>query len=188
MARGDRTRQVVLDALLELVDRGATHLTVRDVASRAGVSPRTVHNHFAGVEEMLAAAAAVQAARHRHLLCEIPPRGPCVVRITALCRQRRTYFETMSPVLLAALARPPDGPALGAVLDADRVRQCRQLADTLAPELRRNGAVVTTVLDALGFSTGWDAWRSLRYTNRFSAPGAERIMALMTYRIVHTGP
>ena len=178
LAKGARTRQVVLDALVALVEERRPHPTVPDVAARAGVSVRIVYHHFGGIQELLAAAVALQSDRHRDLLFTIPPRGPVGLRITALCRQRRMYFEEVSPVYQMALARARGEAALDEQLADDRAVLRRQLARTLAPELAARRAGATELLDALAHATGWDAWRSLRDAGACTAPSAERVMAL----------
>ena len=184
VARGGVTRLALLEAVVTLVVDGGTHPSAAEVARQAGVSSRTVHYHFAGIHGLLVAAAAHQAARHRHLLTDVPPVGPAATRITALCRQRRAYYEALTPVLLAALARSPGGPGLDVLLDEDRAAQRGQLARTLAPELGARNPALPDLLDALVFATGWDAWRYLRLTTARSAAGAERVMALTAYRLV----
>ncbi len=136
-AKGDRTRQVLLESLVALVDEGVARPTVAEVAGRAGVSVRIVYHHFAGVQDLLDAAVALQAERHRGLLFTIPPRGPPGLRITALCRQRRMYFEVMTPIYRLAIDRSPLGAGPAGLLAADRSLLREQLAHTLGPELRR---------------------------------------------------
>ena len=56
MAKGERTRRVVVEALVELIDEGEHHPTTRKVADRAGVSVRLVYHHFGGIHGLLLAA------------------------------------------------------------------------------------------------------------------------------------
>ena len=105
LAQGARTRAALVEALLTLVDEGGVHPTIPDVAARADVSVRTVYHHFGGIQELLVAAMELQADRYRDLLFAIPPKGSTELRITALCRQRRFYFEQVTPVFLMALTR-----------------------------------------------------------------------------------
>ncbi len=169
---------MLLEALVALVEEGAARPTVPAVAARAGVSVRIVYHHFAGVQQLLDDAVALQSERHRGLLFPIPPRGPPELRISALCRQRRMYFEEMTPILRLTLLRSAGGTGAGGPPAADRAALRDQLAHTLGPELASRGVRSDELLDALEHVTGWDAWRGLRDSGAHTAPSAERVMAM----------
>jgi AcrR family transcriptional regulator len=142
------------------------------------VSVRIVYHHFGGIQELLVAAVALQSDRYRPQLFTIPPRGSTDIRITALCRQRRMFFERVSPVYLMALTRARGEEELHVLLADDRAVLRAQLARTLAPELSARPSGASELLDALAHATGWDMWRSLRDAGERTAPSAERVMAL----------
>ena len=167
----------MVEALVDLIDEGETHPTTRQAAHRADVSVRLVYHHFGSVRSLLLAAVTLQSERHRDLLFAIPPRGSPTLRIKALCRQRRLYFEEITPVYRVAYARAFAEDGLGELLANDRTVLRGQLARTLAPELGSRGDASPALLDALEQITGWDAWRALRDTRDHSAPAAERVMA-----------
>ncbi|HVC68550.1 MAG TPA: TetR family transcriptional regulator, partial [Acidimicrobiales bacterium] len=50
LARAQETRRLLVEALLALVDEGATAPTTRQVAERAGVSLRIVFHRFRGTQ------------------------------------------------------------------------------------------------------------------------------------------
>ena len=54
-ARAERTREKVVDAVLELLDGGDVRPTAERIAKRAGVSERTVFQHFADREALFGA-------------------------------------------------------------------------------------------------------------------------------------
>lgn len=175
---------MVLEALVDLINEGETHPTSKQVAARAGVSNRILYHHFGGVHGLLLAAVTLQADRHRHLLFGIPPKGPTSLRIKALCRQRRLYFEEMTPVYRVAHARAHADAGLEQVLAADRQVMSRQLAYTLSIELRALGAAGPELLHALERATGWDAWRGLRDGGGHTPAAAERAMVFTAERLL----
>ncbi len=183
-AKGERTRRVVVEALVDLIDEGGPHPTAKRVAQRAGVSVRLVYHHFGGVHGLLLAAVALQSERNQYLLFAIPPRGPPELRIKALCRQRRLYFEQMTPVYRVAHGRAHAEGGIDALLAADRTALRDQLAHTLGPELESRGTCGPELLDALEQATGWDAWRALRDGRAQTAPSAERAMAFVAGRLL----
>ena len=178
LAKGDHTRQVVLDAVVALLGERRTEPTMTDVAARAQVSVRIVYYHFGGIADLLMATLVYQSDRHRDLLFAIPPRGPSDIRITALCRQRRLYFEEITPVLTATLSKIDHRLGFRDLLADDRTRLRDQLACTLAPELHSRGIRAPETLDALEHATGWDTWRILRHVSGHSVTSAERVMAM----------
>src|SRR5437870_4843088 len=64
-ARGQRTRAAVVDALLALLEEGDLRPPAPRIADRAGVSLRSVFQHFADRETLFAAVAAAQLERMR---------------------------------------------------------------------------------------------------------------------------
>jgi len=171
-------RRALLDALLALVREGHARPTVADVAARARVSVRIVYYHFGGIRELLVAAVSLQAERCRHLLFGVTPNGPLELRISALCRQRRLYFEEMMPVFGTALARAHGRNGFRALLVDERTLLRDQLARTLAPELRSLGERAPETLAAVEHVTGWDAWCALRQVSGYSAASSERVVAI----------
>ena len=184
MARGEQSRTLLVEALVDLLDEGVPTPTVREVADRAGVSVRLVFHRFRTAGGLQAAAVALQAERHRHVLFALPPHGPPGLRTRALCRQRRLYFEAITPVHRLAGAGPAAGSAVADLLAVDRALLRSQLADTFAVEIARRGADADALLDALEQATGWEAWRALRDVRGHSPAAAERAMAFTASRLL----
>src|SRR5437868_15373746 len=70
--RGERNREAIIDALLACYHDGNPAPSVPEVAARAGVSVRSVHNHFDDMESLRAEVAQRQAQRYGDL-AEPPP-------------------------------------------------------------------------------------------------------------------
>jgi AcrR family transcriptional regulator len=186
VARGRVTRALLVESLVALVDGDGDGgvPTTRQVAERAGVSVRVVFHHFPSAPDLAAAAVVLQSERHRGVLFAVPPRGPPELRVRALCRQRRLYFEALGPIHRVAAARAPTSAALARFHVEDRQRLRRQLAVALAPEVRDRGDEADALLDALEHVTGWDAWRALRDGWGRSPAAAERAMAFTAVRLL----
>src|ERR1700682_5146831 len=82
--RGARNREAIIDALLACYESGALRPSVPEVAAQAGVSVRSVHNHFADVEALRAEVAQRQWQRYAHLTVPPPANAPFAVRIVAV--------------------------------------------------------------------------------------------------------
>src|SRR5215475_1552310 len=63
VVRGERNRQAIADAMLAFYDEGELRPSAAQVAKRAGISARSVHNHFADMESLRAEVAQRQWAR-----------------------------------------------------------------------------------------------------------------------------
>jgi len=160
--RGARNREAIIDALLACYEDGDLRPSVPEVAARAGVAARSVHNHFADVEALRAEVAQRQWERHAHLL------GP-VADASELVAQRAVFFEAVTPVRRAALLSVHRSPTIARNLARlDRVLR-RQLEGTF-PGLDAD------TLDALDMSTSWDAWNRLRTAQGCTVARAKRVL------------
>lgn len=165
--RGARNREAIVDALVACYEAGDLRPSVPEVAARAGVSVRSVHNHFADVEALRAEVAQWQWQRHASLI------GP-VATIEELVAQRAAFYEAVTPVRRAALLSVHDSPTIARNLARlDRVLR-RQLDATCAgldrPILDRD------VLDELELVTSWDAWNRLRTAQGYSVARAQNVV------------
>ena len=75
-ARAMRTRDLIVDATIALVDEGELRPTAPRVAERAGVSVRSVFQHFADVEGLYAAVGDRVAERLQSLVLVVDPSAP----------------------------------------------------------------------------------------------------------------
>jgi AcrR family transcriptional regulator len=177
LARSELTRSQILDALIELIGRGPRRPTAEEVARRAGISRRTIFNHFGDFDQVFFAAATLQAHRYRHLVADIPARGPLVVRIRTTCRQRRQLFEAIGPVVGAAYGQSRESARFDAALDEHHRQLRQQLVVTFRPEIASKGSESAYVLDLLELSTDWLTWNMLRIHRGRSPAAAEEMMA-----------
>jgi AcrR family transcriptional regulator len=116
-ARAIRTRDVIVDACIGLVDEGDLRPTAPKVAERAGVSVRSVFQHFADVEGLYAAVGDRVADRLQSLVLVVDPDDPIEVRLPEVVRQRSDLLEAVTPILRATAVH-----AWGSVEVDNRVR------------------------------------------------------------------
>jgi TetR/AcrR family transcriptional regulator, regulator of autoinduction and epiphytic fitness len=162
VTRGARNREAIVDALLACYESGILRPSLPEIAARAGVSVRSVHNHFADVEALRSEVAQRQWERFAPLI------GPATT-IEQLVDQRAAFFEAVTPVRRAALLSVHDSPAIARNLARlDRVLR-RQLEHTFP-------ALAAESLDALELVTSWDAWNRLRAAQGCSVARARRVV------------
>jgi len=160
--RGARNREAITDALLACYEDGILRPSVPEVAARAGVSVRSVHNHFADVEALRAEVARRQWERFAGYT---RPVGDA----DALVAARAALYEAITPVRRAALLSVHDSPTIArnlARFDTILRRQLVALFPDLAPDR----------LAAVELLTSWDAWNRLRTAQACNVPRATRIV------------
>jgi AcrR family transcriptional regulator len=155
-ARRHRSRDLVVDALLDLLDEGVARPTAQLVAERSGVSLRSIFRIFDDVETLHTEAAARQLERHRDLFVEVPSEGPLDDRIATLVEAHDRLYEVVAPVRRAALRSAPDSEALRAQLSLARGWHRADADRVFATELDGAPADTRAALEAaLSFET-WD--------------------------------
>ena len=70
--RGERNREAIADAHLACYEDGILNPSIPEVAARAGVSARSVHNHFDDVEALRGEVARRQWERYAHFVDAVP--------------------------------------------------------------------------------------------------------------------
>jgi AcrR family transcriptional regulator len=98
---GNRVR--ILDGLFELIRGGSFHPTLKEIAEQAGVTPRTLLNHFPDVASLLLAAAAHGRDRAEEMLPEIPDEPDPVVRVEQFFDRAAPFYDAYSAVRWATL-------------------------------------------------------------------------------------
>jgi TetR/AcrR family transcriptional regulator, regulator of autoinduction and epiphytic fitness len=158
--RGERTRRAIVEALLELLSEGEYTPTSRQIATRAGVSVRSLFQHFEDLETLFAALVQVQAARVQPLVDALDPDGDLGRRISSLVRQRSDLFEAIAPIRHALGTRARDSAVL-----AGRIRD---LSDVLYDQVREHfrdelagagGERLALAVDVLCSYPSWDHLR-----------------------------
>lgn len=140
-ARRERNRNAVLDAVLDLFGEGATNPTPDEVATRSGVSLRSVYRYFDDRESLLRSAMEHHFLRLQPLFAiDIDPTDPLDRRIEALVDQRLHLYEAAAPVFRAAIARSGSNPLIEERVRDRRTLLARQVEQMFAPELAELGA------------------------------------------------
>jgi AcrR family transcriptional regulator len=98
--------------LLQLIDEGDLRPTAPRIAEQAGVSLRSVFQHFSDLEALFAAAAARELERLSPLVGPLPVGAPLDVRLDAFVTQRARVLEAITPVRRASLLQEPSSPEL----------------------------------------------------------------------------
>lgn len=163
VARSHRTRLAIIDALRALHHDGNLVPTTAQVAERAGVSRRTVWQHFADLETLFAEAGRVEVEIALSLVEPVDVEEPLATRIALFTAQRGRLLEEMSPSWRAGRLQEP----FSAQIRENKARMIElgrdELRRAFAPELRKlRGKRRAQVEVAAQAATMWANWECLR--------------------------
>lgn len=179
IARGERTRVRVAEALTALLEEGETQPTAKLVASRAGVSLRLVFHHFEDMDALYRAVMVLQWQRYWAKLRDVPPDLTLQHRIDRLVRQRGRLFDAVGAVRRAAVSMAARSEDLAqALVESDSFLRSR-LELTFAPELEAAGPAAADLLEAVDLVASWEAWERLRLVQGLSGVAARRVTTRM---------
>ncbi len=152
----ESTRKVILDALgAQIADSGAMGFSIQDVADRAGVTHRTVYNHFP-TREVLNDAFAVHVEEELASLFGVRPEE--AVGLAQLPSVAGTFYRTIADnashvrayVMLMIASRSP------AQVTRERTKRFEQLLEDEAGPLPEGVArLATAAVRLFVSSTGW---------------------------------
>ncbi|MFN8016868.1 MAG: TetR/AcrR family transcriptional regulator [Acidimicrobiales bacterium] len=160
-ARAVRTKDAIVEACLALIDEGDLRPTGPRIAERAGVSVRSIFQHFDDLDALFGAVGEKVAQRLAGLIAHIDPTGPLEERIDAFVLQRTEVLEAVTPVLRAALVYAASSEEIRRQFDDGHRFFGDQVDQTFAPELAA-APEPDRLRDALVVASSWPAWDLLR--------------------------
>ena len=176
--RAQRTRSRVVDAVVSLIAEGDLRPTAPRIAERAGVSLRSVFQHFADLDALFAEASDRELSRIASRVDTIDPSGTLAERIDAFLRQRTVVLEQLTPARRAALLQEPTSELIVGVRDRLLALGREEVERTFAPELAgHDGDDRGELLDALDAVTSWQTWEALRAHQGLSIGAARSVVA-----------
>jgi TetR/AcrR family transcriptional regulator of autoinduction and epiphytic fitness len=177
--RAERTRQALVDALFALLDEGELRPTAERIAKRAGVSERSVFQHFPDREALFEAVARQQYERVFSGLEPVDSSRPLPERLDAFLAQRARLLEESSALRQAAILLEHDSEVVAGWLDSWRRAAATEVERVFHRELegleRGERAVL---LGALVSAASGPVWEGYRLHQRMSAERARAAMRL----------
>ena len=185
LARSARTRRSIVDALRALHHEGDLRPTAPRVAERAGVSLRTVWQHFTDLETLLVEAGRRDYEIALRYVAPIDAQGPLTARLRQLVAQRGRMFEALAPVWRAARLHEPFSPQIrrnrDRLVDAGREQIERIFAAELATV---PGGKRESTLAAMQVATTWSTWESLRVELGLTPADAEQAVYTLVSQLL----
>ena len=162
IARGERTRDAIIDAHTGLLREGVLKPTAKVLAARAGISLRTFWLNFNDLEALLRATSAHWLEADAELWRPVDPGLPLAERIDLYVAQRAERLEHIAPAARSAALGEPFSPALQASRQAHVQRSVTDLEAAFAVELEEAGADRDLLHKSLYIATSWPSWAILR--------------------------
>ena len=169
--RRTQNREAVIDALLSLFRDGTYQPSTAEIATRAGLSLRSVFRYFDDVDDLHRAAAIRQVALVLPLL-EVPvaASAPLAAKVAAVVAARAALYEQIGPAARALRASAHRHAPLAAELGRNRAFLRSQLAAIFGPDAAGR-------LPALDVLCSFESWELLRHDQGLSRPATERALA-----------
>ena len=184
-ARAQRTREAIVDACIGLVEEGELRPTAPRVAERAGVSVRSVFQHFVDLPSLHIAVTERIVARLAALLQPVDPTLPLDQRIAAFVRLRGALLEAVTPFRRAANVHGPFAPEIADVLRAATDYLRDEVARAFRPEIALAPAdEQREVLEGLATVVSWAAWDTLRVDGGCTVAEASAVTRRMVGALV----
>lgn len=180
-ARRHRSRDLAVDAFLDLLAEGVVRPTAQLVAERSGVSLRSIFRIFDDVETLHTAAVARQLARVRHLFVDLSDEGELAERVATMVQVHERLYESVAPIRRAALRAAPESAPLREQLASIRAWQRAELERVFALELARLDDATTSALEMV---LTFEAWDHLRSAQELALPDARAAVARATLALL----
>lgn len=162
-ARAVRTREAIVDATVALVEEGDLRPTAPRIAERAGVSVRSVFQHFDDLPALHTAVVDRVVERLAELVVPVDPDQPLDARVAAFVSHRAALLDAVTPFRRAAAVHGPFAPEIRGALARGNAYLRDEVSEAFAPELAATPASDRSELtDALAAATSWPVWDSLR--------------------------
>lgn len=175
--RAQRTRMAIVDATIDLVAGGDLEPTAPRVAERAGVSVRSVFQHFDDLQGLFAAVGDRVLERLGALALDIDPALPLDDRIARVAAQRGVMLESITPIRRAAIINAWSSAAVTERIERGHDFLRAEVETVFGPELAdTDPAQRPLLLDTLDAILSWGMWEQLRGTLALDPDGAQAVI------------
>jgi AcrR family transcriptional regulator len=136
LLRRERNREAVVEALLDLYREGNLRPSTEEIATRSGLSPRSLFRYFDDVDDLTRTAVRRQHERAQHLVpVGAGPDEPLAHRVDTLVAQRFRLFAAVGNAAAVARLRAPFQPVLDLEVRRNRAFLRAQIEELFSPEL-----------------------------------------------------
>jgi AcrR family transcriptional regulator len=173
--RSDRSRQLIIESMLELIKQGNLVPTAQQVADHANVGIRSVFRHFEDMESIFETTNELCHKEYRGLFIGGDRSGTLKERILHATECHANAFETMSNMILSGAARRWNSKVLKSSY-IDYQNQLGKDLDEWLPELKCLSENRRQAIDGIA---SFEMWHRLRSIQSLSKPASIAIIVEM---------
>ena len=178
----------MIDAVLALITEGDLRPTAPRIAERAGVSLRSVFQHFSDLDALFSEAADREIGRIASRIETIDQHASRTARIDAFVRQRSLVLEQLTPARRAALLQEPTSPAIIEIRDRLLALGRLEVEWTFSVELNAVADLERAqLLEALDAATSWQVWEALRSHQHLDVAAATAVLERLVRSLLRDG-
>ncbi|MCH1488633.1 MAG: TetR/AcrR family transcriptional regulator [Pseudomonadales bacterium] len=171
--RSERSRQLIVDAVVDLINEGHMIPTAQQVADKAGVAIRTVFRHFSEMEKLYAEIDATMRPWYAELFSQSDRSGTLEERVTRAVESHAGAYTELAGVMRAVqllLWRSPQVKQ-NYLEGAQRIRKDMNV---WLPELASVSPETREAVDAI---TSFDFWERLTVHQKMSRNASIELIA-----------
>ncbi len=179
-ARGERSRQRIIEAIIDLMRSGNMHPGAADVAQSSGVSLRTVFRHFDDIDSLYREMAQVIESEVRPQTNAPFEADTWRGRMDEMITRRAAIYEHIMPLKVGADLRRFQSSFLA----DDHARFCeleRAALAAILPAAVKNDPITLAALD---MSLSFTSWRRLRQDMGLDAAKTEAVLRHSVNRLL----
>lgn len=178
--RSERSRQAIVDAMLDIIMAGKMEPSAAEIAEKAGVSPRTVFRHFEEMDSLYSEMTERMEAEIMPIIQQPFTGEGWRAQLDQLLERRALIYERVMPLKIAASIRRFGSDYL--MLNYERFIHLERtgLEGVLPDTVRRDATLFSAVEMCAGFQT----WRRLRQDQGLSTDQAAAVVRLAISRLV----
>jgi AcrR family transcriptional regulator len=178
--RSERSRQAIIDAMLELVSEGVLIPTAQQVSELAGVGIRTVFRHFSDMEGLYATSDSVVRKQYAGLFQGGNREGSLEERILHAVEQHAIAYDAIGNTFLSTKALMWQYDLLKKQYEVTQ-KQIREDLEDWLPELK---TLPTEQLEAIDAIASFEMWHRLRHLQGLSKSASIRLINSLIQNIL----
>jgi AcrR family transcriptional regulator len=179
-ARSERSRQVIIAAMIALVDDGILIPTAQQVSERAGVGIRTVFRHFSDMESLYAQMDTRVREQHQEIFAGGDRQGELDERLLHAVEQHALAYEGIGKLFLSTRAQRWRYEVLRKQY-ARTQQQIRADLEDWLPELKALSGQEREMVDAVA---SFETWERLREHQSLSKKTSIDLVAALLRKII----
>ena len=182
VARSERTREAIAEALLELLNEGVLRPRAQEIAKRADVAVRTVFQHFDDMEGLYAEILRRQSERIAPFLAPLDPHRSTADKVRTLVEMRDNMYALAAPLRrgMIRIAAAANSKTFESALEELRRVMTQQIQQGFVKELHLNTDPYDVLprIEAITSFEMWDHFTQIQGASRTAVRSHMTIMVM----------